>query len=173
MQMVCYKTNSDNKISLSNDGNEEAVKARRNRTRRQPNCGMITTWHGEAVCFYSHPSSASQSVMLATVPPRKRPFSRQSCKTKLSSQEVFRSNLSSICAFTPPELSELEIKQSQHFLAEKTELSHCPKVAQSKIGIPLGLNRQIKVELTSVVIYLLDLFFKCILWAGLILSGFL
>ena len=109
--------------------------------------------------------------MLATVPSRKRPFSRQSCKTKLSSQEVFRSNLSSICAFTPPELSELEIKQSQHFLAEKTELSHCPKV--SKIGIPLGLNRQIKVELTSVVIYLLDLFFKCILWAGLILSGFL
>lgn len=109
-------------ISLSNDGNEEAVKARRNRTRRKPNCGMITTWHGEAVCFYSHPSSASQSVMLATVPPRKRPFSRQSCKTKLSSQEVFRSNLSSICAFTPPELSELEIKQSQHFLAENFNL---------------------------------------------------
>lgn len=122
MQMACYKTNSDNKISLSNDGNEEAVKARRNRTRRQPNCGMITTWHGEAVCFYSHPSSASQSVMLATVPPRKRPFSRQSCKTKLSSQEVFRSNLSSIRAFTPPELSELEIKQSQHFLAENFNL---------------------------------------------------
>lgn len=50
--MVCYKINFDNKISLSNDGNEEVVKVRWKRIRRKFNCGMIIIWYGEVVCFY-------------------------------------------------------------------------------------------------------------------------